>query len=122
MKVEIHEIEERKNHHINELMMSHEQSFREMKEYFNDVTRENLDIIKQLHERLDDIKYQISESETIMAKLKENIEMTKGPMGSLERDAEGLRKIVVLLSNYMMSYRNAKGSLNDLRTRMENIK
>ena len=57
MKVEIHEIEERKNQHINELMLSDEMSFREMKEYFNDVTRENLDIIKQLHERLDDIKY-----------------------------------------------------------------
>ena len=57
MKVEIHEIEERKNQHINELMLSHELSFREMKEYFNDVTRENLDIIKQLHERLEEIKY-----------------------------------------------------------------
>ena len=122
MKVEIHEIEERKNQHINELMLSDEMSFREMKEYFNDVTRENLDIIKQLHERLDDIKYQISESETIMAKLKENIELTKGPMGNLERDADVLRKIVGLLSNYMMSYRNAKGSLNDLKSRMEKIK
>lgn len=31
MKVEIHEIEERKNEHINELMMNHETAFREMK-------------------------------------------------------------------------------------------
>ena len=57
-----------------------------------------------------------------MAKLKENIELTKGPMGNLERDADVLRKIVGLLSNYMMSYRNAKGSLNDLKSRMEKIK
>ena len=48
MKVEIHEIEERKNQHINGLMQSHESAFREMKEYYNDITRENLEIIKLL--------------------------------------------------------------------------
>lgn len=73
MKVEIHEIEERKNQHINELMLSHESSFREMKEYFNDITRENLDIIKQLNERLHDIRGQITQSETVMATLKQNV-------------------------------------------------
>ena len=48
MKVEIHEIEERKNQHINELMQNHESAFREMKEYYNDITRENLEIVKLL--------------------------------------------------------------------------
>ncbi len=46
MKVEIHEIEERKNQHINELMKNHEDAFREMKEYYNDITRENLELIR----------------------------------------------------------------------------
>jgi len=35
MKVEIHEIEERKNQHRNDLMMNHATSFKEMKDYFN---------------------------------------------------------------------------------------
>ena len=35
MKVEIHEIEERKNQHRNELMENHTKSFREMKDYYN---------------------------------------------------------------------------------------
>lgn len=48
MKVEIHEIEERKNNHINDLMVNHETAFREMKQYYNDITKENLDIITQL--------------------------------------------------------------------------
>jgi len=46
MKVEIHEIEERKNEHINELMHNHEMAFTEMKQYQNDITRENLELIK----------------------------------------------------------------------------
>jgi hypothetical protein len=56
MKVEIHEIEERKNEHINELMMNHETAFREMKLYFNDITRENLELIKVHKEKLSELK------------------------------------------------------------------
>ena len=50
-KVEIHEIRERKNQHINELMQNHEYSFREMKEYFNEKARENLELIKTFREK-----------------------------------------------------------------------
>lgn len=56
MKVEIHEIEERKNQHINELMHNHEEAFTEMKTYFNDITRENLELIKQHREKLSELK------------------------------------------------------------------
>ena len=56
MKVEIHEIEERQNQHINELMLNHEDAFTEMKLYFNDITRENLELIKQHKEKLSELK------------------------------------------------------------------
>lgn len=62
MKVEIHEIEERKNKHINELMKSHQDAFKEMKEYYNDITRENLELIRMYDERLKDIKKQIEDN------------------------------------------------------------
>jgi len=55
-KVEIHEIEERKNQHINELMQNHENAFREMKEYYNEITRENLELIKTHREKWQTIK------------------------------------------------------------------
>jgi len=56
LKVEIHEIEERKNQHINDLMKNHEEAFREMKEYYNDITRENLELIKMHKDKLIDIR------------------------------------------------------------------
>ena len=59
LKVEIHEIEERKIKNINELMQNHEQAFKEMKEYYNDITRENLELIKMHKEKLVDIRAQI---------------------------------------------------------------
>jgi hypothetical protein len=57
--VEIHEIEERKNQHINELMSNHEVAFTEMKNYYNDITRENLDLIRKHKERLADFRAKI---------------------------------------------------------------
>ena len=56
MKVEIHEIEERKNQHINDLMKNHEDAFREMKEYYNDITKENIELIRMHKEKLMDIQ------------------------------------------------------------------
>ena len=74
MKVEIHEIEERKNQHINDLMVNHENAFREMKQYYNDITKENLDIIKQLQEKYQDVKAQIQNSELVVADLKNSVQ------------------------------------------------
>ena len=51
-KVEILEIEERKNHHINELMKKHEKAFGEIKNYYNDITHNNLDLIRSLKEEV----------------------------------------------------------------------
>ncbi len=50
-QMEIHEIEERKNLHINKLISNHEKAYREIKEYYFDITKDNLDLIKSLNVR-----------------------------------------------------------------------
>lgn len=47
-KNEIHEIEERKNGQINALMKNHDKAFTEIKNYFNDITLNNLALINSL--------------------------------------------------------------------------
>ncbi len=47
-KTEIHEIEERKNSQINTLMKNHERAFSEIKNYYNDITLNNLALINTL--------------------------------------------------------------------------
>ena len=49
------EIEERKNQHYNELMKNHEDAFSDMKEYYNDITRENLELIRMHKEKMVEI-------------------------------------------------------------------
>lgn len=51
-KVEIHELEERKNLHINDLINGHEEAFAEIKKYYNDITRDNIKLIKSLKVRI----------------------------------------------------------------------
>lgn len=47
-KTEIHEVEERKNSHISELMRNHEKAFSDIKNYYNDITLKNLALISLL--------------------------------------------------------------------------
>merc|ERR1719362_176836 len=55
-KVEIHEIEERKNLHINELLLHHQDAFDEIKAYYNDITHDNLQLIKALKDDIHEMK------------------------------------------------------------------
>lgn len=47
-KTEIHEVEERKNSQISELMRNHEKAFSDIKNYYNDITLKNLALITLL--------------------------------------------------------------------------
>ena len=47
-KTEIHEVEERKNVQINALMRDHEKAFSDIKNYYNDITLNNLALINTL--------------------------------------------------------------------------
>ena len=117
MKVEIHEIEERKNEHINELMMNHETAFREMKQYFNDITRENLELIKVHKEKLSELKTQTATNENLLLTLKNTVEDLKEPLAAAQQKANQLKKSVETHEKDTMALRNAKGFLKDLKTR-----
>ncbi|XP_068267583.1 dynein regulatory complex subunit 4 isoform X1 [Nyctibius grandis] len=55
-KTEIHEVEERKNSHISELVRNHEKAFSDMKSYYNDITFKNLALISLLKEQMEEMK------------------------------------------------------------------
>ena len=82
MKVEIHEIEERKNQHINDLMKNHQEAFKEMKEYYNDITKENLELIKMHKEKLVDIRAQIVANQKTVDHLKGTMDDLKVPLAN----------------------------------------
>ena len=64
-KTEIHEIEERKNGQINALMKNHEKAFSDIKNYYNDITLNNLALINSL--KVSQIMCKDIESEVLCA-------------------------------------------------------
>lgn len=52
----MHEVEERKNAHINELMRKHEKAFADIKSYYNEIAHNNLDLIKSLKGEVAEMK------------------------------------------------------------------
>merc|ERR1712066_1159838 len=68
-KVEIHEIEERKNQHINELLFNHQEAFDEIKDYYNDITHDNLQLIKSLKDEIQEMKEKEKKNQKRMAVL-----------------------------------------------------
>ncbi|XP_072492501.1 dynein regulatory complex subunit 4 isoform X2 [Notamacropus eugenii] len=68
-KTEIHEVEERKNGQINTLMKNHEKAFSDIKNYYNDITLNNLALINSLKEQMEDMKKKEDHLEKEMAEV-----------------------------------------------------
>jgi len=114
MKVEIHEIEERKNDHINELMQNHELAFKEMKQYFNDITRENLELIKQHREKYAELQKQTATNENLLHTMRDQTAALKP---KLEKQQDRMKELQKATSTYVkdkMARKNVLGRLKDL--------
>ena len=90
-KVEILEIEERKNNHINELMKKHEKAFGEIKNYYNDITHNNLDLIRSLKEEVAEMKKKEVNTEKLMFEIAQENKKLSEPLTRALKEVEKLR-------------------------------
>lgn len=81
-KAEIHEIEERKNAHINDLMNHHERAFFEIKNYYNDITHNNLDLIKTLKGDVAEMKQKEVQNEKLMYEIAQENKRLSDPLNA----------------------------------------
>merc|ERR1719436_2193735 len=113
-KVEIHEIEERKNQHINELLFNHQEAFDEIKAYYNDITHDNLQLIKNLKEEIQDMKDRDKKNQKKMQVLtQENKDLSE----PLEKKLEEQRE----LEEKLKSYTKDKMALKNLRAHFKQL-
>ena len=122
LKVEIHEIEERKNQHINDLMTNHEKAFKEMKDYYNDITRENLDLIKMHREKLVDINATIESNQKTVDGLKRDNEDLQVPLAQSKQKRDKLKKDLATFDKDEMALRNAKARLQVLKKTVKEMR
>ena len=120
-KVEILEIEERKNGHINELMKRHEKSFSEIKNYYNDITHNNLDLIRSLKEEVAEMKRKEVHSEKLMYEIAQENKRLSEPLTRALKEVEKLRHELSSYQKDKVSLQNSKSRLKVLEGQLRDL-
>ena len=120
-KAEIIEIEERKNNHIQELMKKHEKAFGDIKNYYNDITHNNLDLIRSLKEEVSDMKKKEITNEKLMFEIAQENKKLSEPLTRALKEVEKLRHELANYQKDKMSLQNAKSRLHVLETQLRDL-
>mmetsp|Transcript_67133 Transcript_67133/g.132183 ORF Transcript_67133/g.132183 Transcript_67133/m.132183 type:complete len:479 (+) Transcript_67133:66-1502(+) len=111
-RVEVHEVEERKNQHINDLIRNHIKAFTQMKAYYNDITRTNLNMIKKLQNQVEVLKERSSNNKKLLQEyVIENQKLSK-PLAEVSGDIASLQTDLKERSKDQMALRNANSRLS----------
>ena len=120
-KQEVHEVEERKNTHINELMKKHEKAFAEIKNYYNDITHNNLDLIKTLKEDVADMKKREASNEKLMYEIAQENKRLSEPLQNALKEVESLRHQLANYEKDKMSLEQTKARLAEATRQLRNL-
>ncbi|KAG2494699.1 hypothetical protein HYH03_007215 [Edaphochlamys debaryana] len=120
-KQEIHEIEERKNTHINELMKKHERAFAEIKNYYNDITHNNLDLIKTLKEDVAEMKKREAQNEKLMYEIAQDNKRLSEPLTKALKEVELLRQQLANYDKDRLSLQQTKARLLNAERQIKNL-
>nr|CAH8864506.1 unnamed protein product [Trichobilharzia regenti] len=123
-RVEVHETEERKNVHIQNLEMNHEQAFANMKSYYNDVTLGNVSVIKTLRENIDELRCQLSRVQRLLDESYVELNKKKEELAKTDKENVHLRQIEHLYemekSAHVLTKNNAKKTLKSMKNLEDN--
>lgn len=90
-ELDVRRIEARKAQHINALIKAHERAFQDLKNYYNEITHSNLDMIKSLKEEVNELaKKEAADERRIVAIAQENKRMS-APLAKALEESKRLR-------------------------------
>ncbi|XP_012264546.2 dynein regulatory complex subunit 4 [Athalia rosae] len=121
-RMEITEVEERKNKQIADLIKNHEKSFAEMKNYYNDITLNNLSLIRSLKEQMEvmknheeRMKKQVRELSTENKKFQVDLKIAQEQVAEFSRQLLNYNKDKTCLVNTKRRLTEAVKSLENLK-------
>jgi len=113
-RVEVHEVEERKNQHINDLVKNHKKAFGQMKSYYNDITSGNLQLIKSLQKQIEELKARsVSNKKMLLDYVQENEKLSE-PLSRVSAEIAELQMHLKERTKDQMGLRNASSRLNSI--------
>ncbi|XP_061729626.1 dynein regulatory complex subunit 4 [Cydia pomonella] len=96
-RTEIAEVEERKNKQMSELIAHHERAFSDLKNYYNDITLNNLGLISSLKQQMEDMQKVKERAEKIA---RDAVAEAKGLREPLEAAIVDNKELKRQMSNY----------------------
>ncbi|KAH8074134.1 positive regulation of protein localization to cilium [Aureococcus anophagefferens] len=135
-KVHVHEIEERKNLHINDLMRNHEKAlgragniqndfnvhaFGQMKSYYNDITNDNLKLIKSLKDEVAEMKKKAVANQKLMHDISQENMRLKEPLTVAVAEVAELRAQLKDRQKDRLSLRNSRARLQVLEQQLRDL-
>ncbi|KAJ3331809.1 Dynein regulatory complex subunit 4 [Blyttiomyces sp. JEL0837] len=120
-KNEIHEIEERKNGQINALMKNHDKAFTEIKNYYNDITLNNLALINSLKEQVEEMKKKEERNEKLMADITSENKRLSEPLQAALAECDSLKRELQHYEKDKLSLQNSKARLKVLEEKHKEL-
>lgn len=120
-KDEIKSIEEKKHVMIDNLMAEHQKTFADIKNYYNDITHNNLDLIKSLKEEVKELEAEERKDETrLHEKFQENKKLS-APLKRMQEDVVRLRSELEEYKSEKSQMRTTKSSLIVIEEENSNV-
>ncbi|XP_031843174.1 growth arrest specific protein 8 [Nomia melanderi] len=110
-RMEITEVEERKNTQISNLIKNHETAFSEMKTYYNDITLNNLSLIKSMKEQMEVMR---NNEERMKKQVRELTAENK----KYSTDLKTLEESVAQFTHQLQNYEKDKQALTSTKKRL----
>mmetsp|Transcript_4441 Transcript_4441/g.15516 ORF Transcript_4441/g.15516 Transcript_4441/m.15516 type:complete len:474 (+) Transcript_4441:234-1655(+) len=120
-KQEVHEVQERKDKHIASLMKKHHDAFSEIKGYYNDITHNNLDLIKTLKDDVSEMKKREIHNERAMNEVIKENERLQVPLTAALKEVDELKRQLANYDKDKVSLSQTKARLRDAERQLKNL-
>ncbi|KAF2883119.1 hypothetical protein ILUMI_23060 [Ignelater luminosus] len=121
-KMEMSEVEERKNTQIAELTRNHERWFNDMKNYYNDITLNNLALISSLKDQMEVLRKQNERmAKQVVDLTAENRKLIE-PLKQAQADVTEFKRQLVNYEKDKQSLANTKIRLNETKKELDDLR
>lgn len=111
-KEEIKNIEDRKTVMIEKLMAEHSKAFADIKNYYNDITHNNLDLIKSLKEEVKDLETEDRKDQLRLFEKRNENKKLSAPLKKMQEDVIHLRSELEQYKVEKLEMRKVKAALS----------
>ncbi|EEQ99521.1 Growth-arrest-specific protein, putative [Perkinsus marinus ATCC 50983] len=121
-RVEIHEMRERKNLHMNELTENHNEAFEQIKGYYQDITQDNVKLIQSMKDEIALMRDREKANKERMTQLIAENKTLSEPLAEKEEERAKLMELLKNYSTDKIALENLRGRRAMLEKRLKGVR